>query len=56
MRKVPKKRLPRLLLVFGLLAMLLITFTALDISSIVVMLTAGMISLAVFAAKGGAGK
>lgn len=56
MKKIPKKVLPRCLLLFGLAAMLLADLFALNISSIALMLTAGFISLAVFSLKGGAGK
>ena len=53
MKKVKKKMLPRYLMLFGLAAMLVINFLSLNISSIALMLTAGVISLAVFKVKGG---
>ena len=53
LKKVKKAALPRLLTLFGLTAMLLINFFSLGISSIALMLTAGVISLAVFKVKGG---
>ena len=53
LKKVKKELLPRLLTLFGLAAMLTINFLSLNISSIALMLTAGMISLAVFKVKGG---
>lgn len=53
MKKVPKKLLPRCLLVFGLAAMLLVNFLSVNISSVALMLTAGLISLAFFAVRGG---
>ncbi len=56
MKKIPKKLLPRLLVAFGLIAMLLVNFLGLNISSVVLMLLAGMVSLAVSRVKGGAGK
>lgn len=56
MKKVKKQALPRCLLLFGLAAMLLAELFALNISSIALMLTAGVISLAIFFLKGGAGK
>ena len=54
LKKVKKELLPRLLTLFGLAAMLTINFLSLNISSIALMLTAGLISLAVFKVKGGA--
>lgn len=48
MKKTPKDRLSRLLLWFGLGAMLLGDLLAWNISSIAVMLTAGLVSLGVF--------
>ena len=56
MKKIPKKLLPRLLVTFGLVAMLLVNFFALNISSIVLMLLAGVVSLTVSMVKGGAVK
>ena len=53
MKKIEKKPLPRLMLAFGMAAMLLVNFLSLNISSIALMLTAGFISLAVYFAKGG---
>ena len=53
LKKVKKAALPRLLTLFGLAAMLMINFLSLNISSIALMLTAGIISLAVFKVKGG---
>ena len=53
MKKVKKAALPRCLMAFGLAAMLAINFLSLNISSIALMLTAGLISLAVFKVKGG---
>lgn len=56
MKKIPKKLLPRLLVTFGLVAMLLVNFFALNISSIVLMVLAGVVSLTVSMVKGGAVK
>lgn len=56
MKKVPKKALSRCLLLFGLVVTLLADVLALNISSIALMLTAGVISLALYSLKGGAGK
>lgn len=56
MKKIPKKPLPRLLLAFGTFAMLLVNFFTLNISSIVLMLLAGVVSLMVSMVKGGAVK
>ena len=53
LKKVKKAALPRVLMVFGLIAMLTVNFLSLNISSIALMLTAGLISLAVFKVKGG---
>ena len=52
-KKIPKEPLPRLLLAFGFVAILLVNFFALNISSIVLMLMAGMVGLAVYLVKGG---
>ena len=54
LKKVKKAALPRILMAFGLVSMLVINFFSLNISSIALMLTAGLISLAVFKVKGGA--
>jgi chromate transporter len=59
--KMQKKALPRAFMLSAFFAMLLISSLSLRISSIVLMLTAGLISLVIFiagkpAAKGGAGK
>ena len=53
LKKVKKAALPRLLTLFGLAAMLMINVLSLNISSIALMLTAGLVSLAVFKVKGG---
>jgi chromate transporter len=53
MKKVKKAALPRALVLFGLIAMLVVNFLSLNISSIALMLTAGIVSLAVFKVKGG---
>ncbi len=53
LKKVKKDLLSRSLVVFGLAAMLVINFLALNISAIVLMLLAGCVSLSVFLAKGG---
>jgi chromate transporter len=53
MKKVKKAALPRGLVAFGLIAMLAVNFLSLNISSIALMLTAGIVSLAVFKVKGG---
>ena len=53
MKKIEKKPLPRMMFAFGMIAMLMINFLSLNISSIALMLTAGVISLAVFKVKGG---
>ena len=53
LKKVKKAVLPRGLVAFGLIAMLAVNFLSLNISSIALMLTAGIISLAVFKVKGG---
>ena len=53
-RKMPKKRLPRIIMLAAFAAMLTITFLSLNISSIALMLSAAAVSLTVFAAgKGG---
>ena len=59
--KMPKKRTPRVIMLCAFLAMLLINIFSVRISSIILMLTAGLVSLIFFlagkpAAKGGAGK
>jgi len=61
LKKMQKKLMPRIIMVCGFIAMLLINTFAVRISSIILMLTAGLISLIIFmvkksAAKGGAGK
>ena len=61
LRKMQKKPLPMTFMIGALIAMLLINWFALKISSIVLIVTAGLISLIVFMvkkspAKGGAGK
>ncbi len=53
MKKTPKERLSRNLLLMGLWGMLLIHLFSLEISALAVMLTAGVISLAVAMGKGG---
>ena len=53
LKKVKKAALPRGLVAFGLIAMLAVNFLSLNISSIALMLTAGIISLTVFKVKGG---
>lgn len=56
MKKMQKKPLPRLILAVSCAAMLLINFFSWNISSIALLVTAGIVSLAVFAAgnrKGG---
>ncbi len=60
LRKMPKKPLPAAFMLFAFAAMLLIGLFSLGISSIAVMLSAGLVSLVIFlvkkpAAKGGAG-
>lgn len=55
-KKLPKKAQPRIMLVFFFTAMLLIDLFALNISSITLMLFAALISLGLFALKGGAAK
>ena len=56
LKKLPKKPMPRGLLLFGFGAMLLVNLFALRISSITLMLLAGVFSLAVFRGKAGAVK
>lgn len=61
LRKMQKKPIPGLIMLFAFFAMLLINIFSVRISSIILMLTAGLISLSLFlagkpAAKGGAGK
>ena len=61
LRKMQKKPLPMTFMIGALIAMLLINLFSVRISSIVLMLTAGLISLIVFmvrkpAAQGGVGK
>lgn len=55
LKKIPAKGLPRILVLFGLTAMLIINLLSLRISSVALMLMAGGISLAAFSLrKGGA--
>ena len=61
LQKMQKKPMPRVIMLCGFAAMLLINIFSLRISSIILMLTAGLISLIIFevkkpAAKGGAAK
>ena len=61
LQKMQKKPMPRVIMLCGFAAMLLINIFSVRISSIILMLTAGLISLIVFmvkkpAAKGGAAK
>ncbi len=61
LRKMPKKTLPKGIMLCAFAAMLLINAFSVRISSIVLMLTAGLVSLILFltkkpAAKGGAGQ
>ena len=53
LKKVPKKPLPRGLVVFGFAAMLAVNVFAMQISAIALMLLAGAFSLAVFRGKAG---
>jgi chromate transporter len=55
-QKMPKKPLPRIIMVCALIAMLLINCFALRLSSIALMLIAGAVSLAVFLATKKTGK
>ena len=61
LKKMQKKPMPRIIMVCAFIAMLLINLFSVRISSIILMLTAGMISLILFmigkpAVKGGGGK
>lgn len=56
MKKMPKKRLSGILLGFGLISTLLIAFLSWNVSSVVLMLAAGLVSMAVYAVTGGDGK
>ena len=61
LRKMQKKPMPRIIMLCAFIAMLLINIFSVRISAIILMLTAGLISLILFitgkpAAKGGAGK
>ena len=56
LRKMQKKATPRLIMLCGFAAMLLIDLFSVRISSIVLMLTAGLISLIIFIVKKPAGK
>ena len=51
LRRMPKKPLPVIILAMTLALMLLVNFTALRLSSVVLLLAAAALSLAVFAAK-----
>lgn len=53
MKKMPVKKLSQGLMVFGLIAMLCINLFSVRISSVLVMLTAAVVSVAVHFAKGG---
>ena len=53
MKKMPAKKLSRGLLLFGLITMLCINLFSVRISSVLVMLTAAVVSVAVHFAKGG---
>ena len=55
-KKMPKKALPRTIMVCAFAAMTLINILSLRISSIALMALAGVVSLSIFAVKGGAGK
>ncbi len=55
-RKMPKNIMPRIFILCAFAAMLLINIFSLNISSIVVMLSAGIISLIIFMVKGPAAK
>ena len=61
LKKMQKKTQPRVIMICAFAAMLLINIFSVRISSIILMLTAGLVSLVLFiakkpAAKGGAGK
>ncbi|MBO4839194.1 MAG: chromate transporter [Lachnospiraceae bacterium] len=61
LQKMQKKAMPRVIMLCGFAAMLLINIFSVRISSIILMLTAGLVSLIIFmvkkpAAKGGAAK
>lgn len=51
LKKMPKKVLPRIIMVSAFTAMLLINFFSVRISSIILMLTAGLFSLIIFMAR-----
>ena len=53
LKKMPAKKLSRGLMLFGLLAMLCINLFSVRISSVLLMLAAAVVSLAVYFAKGG---
>ena len=53
LKKTPKKAFSRGLLLMGFLALMLVQLFSLNVSPVAVMLTAGLISLAVFMVKGG---
>ena len=56
LKKTPKKPLPLAILICAFLAMLSVSLFSLHISSVTLMLTAAVISLALFAVKPGTGK
>lgn len=56
LKKMPKKRQPRIIAACGFAALLLINIFSLKISSIVLMLLAAAISLGIFLVKGGDAK
>ena len=61
LQKMPKKAMPRVFMLCAFAAMLLINLFSARLSSMILMLTAGLVSLIIFmvrkpAAKGGAGK
>ena len=53
LKKMPAKKLGRGLMLFGLLAMLCINLFSVRISSVLLMLVAAVVSLAMYFAKGG---
>ena len=60
LRKMPKKTRPRVFMLFGFAALLLLDLFSVKVSSILLLLTAGLVSLVIFlvsrpAAKGGSG-
>ncbi|MCR5293738.1 MAG: chromate transporter [Lachnospiraceae bacterium] len=56
LKKMPRKQLPKLIMLCSFAAMLLINLLAARISTIALMLAAGALSLAVFLVKGAAAK